>query len=55
MLQEEGSLPGPKQGLWSNTQKRIDRHAETAKDFIGKGSWDREQQGKETLEDCSAG
>ena len=41
LLQEGGSLPGPKTGLLSNTQKLIvrgDTSAEKARDFIGKGT-----------------
>ena len=40
ILQEEGSLPGPKSGLSSNTQKWIvggDTGADRARGFIGKG------------------
>ena len=45
---------GPKM---DNTWKWIvqgDTHADKAKDFIGKGWLGREQQGKETQENCSA-
>ena len=38
MLQEGGPLPGPENGLLSNTQKRIvrgDTCADKARDFIG--------------------
>ena len=57
MLQEGGSLPGPETGLLSNTQKWIvwgDTCADKARDFIGKGSPDREQEGKGTQENFSA-
>ena len=40
MLQEGESLPGPKTGLLSNTQKWIvqgDTYADKARDFTGKG------------------
>ena len=56
LLQEQGPLPGPKSGLFSNTQKWVvgeDTHADTAIDLIGKGHPGREQQGKGTQENCS--
>ena len=56
-LQEWRPFPGPKNGLLSNTWKWMvqgDTHADKAKDFIGKGWLGREQQGKETQENCSA-
>ena len=40
MLQEGGPLPGPKTGLFSNTQKWIvqgDTCTDKARDFTGKG------------------
>ena len=43
-MQEEGALPGPENGLLSNTWKCIvggDTHANKAKDFIGKGPGQR--------------
>ena len=57
LLQEGGPLPGPENGLLSNTWKWIvrgDTGADKARDFIGKGCPDREQQGKGTQENCSA-
>ena len=57
MLQEGGPLPGPESGLLSNTRKRIvrgDTRADKARDFIGKGRLDWEQEGKGTQENCSA-
>ena len=62
LLQEGGSLPGPKTGLLSNTQKWIvqgDTYADKARDFIGKGRPGGEQEGKGTQEishmACSVG
>ena len=39
LLQEGGPLPGPKSGLFSNTQKWTvgDIDADNVRDFIGKG------------------
>ena len=57
MLQEGGPLPGPETGLLSNTQKWIvwgDTPADKARDFIGKGHPDGEQEGKGTQENTSA-
>ena len=45
---------GPNRGS-SLTLRNEFTHADKVKDFFGKGCRDREQQGKETLEDCSAG
>ena len=56
-MQEGGPLPGPETGLLSNTRKWIvwgDTCADKARDFIGKGNPDGEQQGKGTQENCSA-
>ena len=57
LLQEGGPLPGPENGLLSNTWKWIvqgDIYADKARDFIGKGHPGGEQQGKGTQENCSA-
>ena len=57
VLKEVGAPPGPKSGLFSNTQKWIfwgDTLADKAKDFIGKGRPGAEQQVKGTQESCSA-
>ena len=57
VLQKGGPLPGPRNGLLSNTQKQILRGntlADKARDFIGKGHPGGEQEGKGTQEDCSA-
>ena len=57
LLQEVERLPRPKSGLLSNTRKWIaqgDTYADKARDFIGKGCRDWEQQGKGTQENCSA-
>ena len=56
-MQEGGPLPGPENGLLSNTQKRIvrgDTCADKARDFIGKGHPGGEQLGKGTQENSSA-
>ena len=56
LLQEGGSLPGPKTGFLSNTRKWIvwgDTYTDKARDFIGKGHPGGEQQGKGTQEDSS--
>ena len=43
LLQEGGALPGPKRGLLSNTQKRIDcrdTRADTKQEtLLGRGAW----------------
>ena len=57
VLQEGWLLSGPETGLLSNTRKWIvwgDTCADKARDFIGKGNPDGEQQGKGTQENCSA-
>ena len=57
LLQEGEPLPGPENGLLSNTWKWIvlgDTYADKARDFIRNGCPGREQQGKGTLENCSA-
>ena len=57
LLQEGGSLPGPKSGILPITREWIvwgDTCADKARDFIRKGSLGREQQGKGTPENCSA-
>ena len=57
MLQEGGPLPGPETGLLSNTRKWTvwgDTCADRTRDFIAKGCLGREQEGKETQENCSA-
>ena len=57
VFQKEGSLPRPKSGLSSNTQKWIvqgDTCADKARGFIGKGRPGGEQQSKRTQENCSA-
>ena len=46
LLDEGGLLPGPENGLLSNTQKWIvqgDTYADKARDFIGKGCLAGEQ------------
>ena len=52
VLQEAGPLPGPESGLLFNTQNELSTEtwADKARDFIGKGSPGREQQGKRTQE-----
>ena len=55
MLQERGHLPGPQSGpLSSSLKRRVNKLADKARDFIGKGCLGREQEGKETQEKCSA-
>ena len=57
LLQERGPIPGPKNGLLSNTWKWIiqgDTCVDKAREFIGKWSSGREQECKGTQEDCSA-
>ena len=57
LLQEEGRLPGPESALLSNIWKRTvrgDTRADKAKDFIGKGRLEGEQQGKGMLGNCCA-
>ena len=54
---EGGPLPGPENGLLSNTGKwvvRGDTCADKARDFIGKGRPGGEQEGEGTQENCSA-
>ena len=49
-------LPGPETGLLSHARKWIvqgDTCADKARDFIGKGHLDGEQEGKGTQENCS--
>ena len=50
-------LPGPERGLLINTQKWIawgDSHADKARDIIGKGYPEWEQEGQGIQEDCRA-
>ena len=57
VLQEGRPLPGSESMLLSNTRKWIvrgDTCADKARDFIGKGSLGRQQEGKGTQENCSA-
>ena len=55
VFQEGGPLPGPESGLLSNAWKWIvqgDTRADKARDFIGEGCSEGEQQGKGTQENC---
>ena len=57
LLQERGTLPGLESGLLSNTQKCIvsgDRHADKAKNVLGRGHPGGEQYGKGSQDNCSA-
>ena len=57
LLQERGPIPGPKNGLLSNTWKWIiqgDTCVDKAREFIGKWCSGREQECEGTQEDCSA-
>ena len=56
-MQEAGLLPGPENGLLTNTQKLIvqgDTCADKTGDFIRKGRLGREQQDEGTQENSSA-
>ena len=56
VLQEGGTPPGPKSGLCLTLRNELSKETGTdkARDFFGKGHPGREQQGKGTLESCSA-
>ena len=57
LLQKGELLPGPKNGLLSNTQKWISRgdtYADKTRYFTGERHLGREQQGKGNQENCSA-